>query len=207
MAYVYRHIRLDCNEPFYIGIGSDTNYKRAYNKKGRSYSWKDIAYKFPYSVEIIIDNISWEEACYKEIELVNLYGRKDLGTGSLTNLTNGGEGQYGRKINDSTRTKMQKPKSNIAKANMKLSHKDRDYSYLKDKAGAKKGIKKSAEHIVKIQKLADSKKIKIYCPELNTTFNSLTEASKILKKSTGSISNVLKSKTKKTRTGLSLIKI
>jgi hypothetical protein len=207
MAYVYRHIILDSDEPFYIGIGSDTNYKRAYNKKGRSYSWKDIAYKFPYSVEIIIDNISWEEACYKEIELVNLYGRKDLGTGNLTNLTNGGEGQYGRKINDITRTKMQKPKSNIAKANMKLSHKDRDYSYLKDKAGAKKGIKKSAEHIIKIQKLADSKKIKIYCPELNIIFNSLTEASKILKKSTGSISNVLKSKTKKTRTGLSLIKI
>lgn len=30
MAYVYRHIRLDKNEVFYIGIGTDTkNYKRA----------------------------------------------------------------------------------------------------------------------------------------------------------------------------------
>ena len=29
MAYLYRHIRLDKNEPFYIGIGSDTNFKRA----------------------------------------------------------------------------------------------------------------------------------------------------------------------------------
>ena len=29
MAYVYRHIRLDKNEPFYIGIGSDKEYKRA----------------------------------------------------------------------------------------------------------------------------------------------------------------------------------
>ena len=29
MAYVYRHIRLDKNEPFYIGIGSDKTYKRA----------------------------------------------------------------------------------------------------------------------------------------------------------------------------------
>jgi hypothetical protein len=32
MAYLYRHIRLDKNEPFYIGIGSDKQYKRAYNK-------------------------------------------------------------------------------------------------------------------------------------------------------------------------------
>ena len=32
MAYLYRHIRLDKNEPFYIGIGSNelNNYKRAY---------------------------------------------------------------------------------------------------------------------------------------------------------------------------------
>ena len=29
MAYVYRHIRLDKNEPFYIGIGSDANYSRS----------------------------------------------------------------------------------------------------------------------------------------------------------------------------------
>ena len=30
MAVVYRHIRLDKNEPFYIGIGK--NIKRAYEK-------------------------------------------------------------------------------------------------------------------------------------------------------------------------------
>jgi hypothetical protein len=29
MAYLYRHIRHDKNEPFYIGIGSDNNYKRS----------------------------------------------------------------------------------------------------------------------------------------------------------------------------------
>jgi hypothetical protein len=29
MVYLYRHIRLDKNEPFYIGIGSDKQYKRS----------------------------------------------------------------------------------------------------------------------------------------------------------------------------------
>lgn len=40
MAYVYRHIRLDKNEPFYIGIGSDINYQRAYNYQRRTKYWK-----------------------------------------------------------------------------------------------------------------------------------------------------------------------
>jgi hypothetical protein len=207
MAYLYRHIRLDKNEPFYVGIGSDNNYKRAYNKKGRSYSWKDIAYNVDYDINIILDNLTWEEACVKEIEFIALYGRIDLGKGLLVNMTDGGEGQYGRKINEITRKLMCKPKSNESKHNMKLSHINRDYLYLKNKAGAKKGIKKSEKHIQSLKEAADNKKIKINCPEMNIIFNSLTEASKILNKSTGNISNILHSKTNKSRNGLTLIKL
>ena len=36
MKVLYRHIRLDKNEPFYIGIG---NIKRAYNKSERNDIW------------------------------------------------------------------------------------------------------------------------------------------------------------------------
>ena len=209
MAYLYRHIRLDKNKPFYIGIGSDNKgqYKRAYNKKGRSYSWKDITYKTNYKVEIMIDDISWEEACEKEIFFISYYGRKDLSKGILTNLTDGGEGQFGRKDTQSTKIKKSKPKSGEAKINMKKSHEYRDYSYLKNKAGAKAGVKKSLDHTIKIQNAANNKKIKIWCPELNIIFSSLTEASKILNKTTGNISNILRSKTNKTRSGLTLVKI
>jgi hypothetical protein len=207
MTYLYRHIRLDTNEPFYIGIGSDDTYKRANNKKGRSYSWKDIAYKYLYKIDIILDNLTWEEACEKEKEFIKLYGRKDLNLGTLVNFTDGGEGQNNRKDSIETKIKKSKPKSEIAKTNMKNSHKNRDYSYLKNKAGAKLGIKKTLEHTIKIQKAADNKKIKIYCPELNMIFNSLTEAGDKLNRSSGSISNVLKSKTNKTKTGLTLLKI
>ena len=34
MAVLYRHIRIDKNEPFYIGIGDKEN--RAYSHKGRN---------------------------------------------------------------------------------------------------------------------------------------------------------------------------
>ena len=70
MAYLYRHIRLDKNEPFYIGIGSDEKYKRAYSKKSRNKYWSNIANITEYEVEIMLDNLTWEEVCKKEIEFV-----------------------------------------------------------------------------------------------------------------------------------------
>lgn len=98
MAYVYRHIRLDKNEPFYIGIGITKNYSRAYSKKSRNKLWKTIANKSGYEVEVIFDDLSWEEACQKEKEFISLYGRIDNKNGILSNMTDGGDGTIGIKI-------------------------------------------------------------------------------------------------------------
>ena len=94
-SYVYQHIRLDKNEPFYIGIGSSKHYNRAYRKKGRNRIWQRIVNKTSYEVEIVYDNLSWEEACQKEKELIAKYGRLNNKTGILANLTDGGEGNVG----------------------------------------------------------------------------------------------------------------
>ena len=110
MAYVYRHIRLDKNEPFYIGIGSDNVYKRANDKKGRNKIWYDIAAKTDYEVEILFDNISWDDACKKEVEFISLYGKKAEG-GLLSNITDGGEGTLGLKHKEETKQRL----SNIFK--------------------------------------------------------------------------------------------
>jgi hypothetical protein len=95
MAYLYRHIRLDKNEPFYIGIGNDKYYNRAFAKTGRNKIWHNIVSKTEYEVEIIYDGMTKEQAFEKEKEFIKLYGRKNLGTGTLCNLTNGGEGGFG----------------------------------------------------------------------------------------------------------------
>ncbi len=104
MAILYRHIRLDKNEPFYIGIGASE--KRAYNKSLRNNWWKKIVNKTDYEVQILFYDLTWEEACEKEKEFITLYGRKDLGTGTLVNLTDGGQGGCGRIFTHSNETKL-----------------------------------------------------------------------------------------------------
>lgn len=98
--YLYRHIRLDTNEVFYIGIGkSEFRYKsyemfhkRAFTSKNRSEWWKRVVAKTPYKVEILFSTSNLEEIKEKEIEFIKLYGRRDLGLGTLVNLTDGGDG-------------------------------------------------------------------------------------------------------------------
>ena len=106
MAYVYRHIRLDTNQIFYIGIGNHDNYRRAKNKQSRNQFWHNIVNKTKRIVEIFIDDITWEEAIKKEIEFIQFYGRRDLGKGTLVNLTDGGEGCIGHKTSDITKAKL-----------------------------------------------------------------------------------------------------
>lgn len=104
MAYVYKHIRKDTKEPFYIGVGgllSFDNYSRALAKtkkglKSRSQFWINYANLYGFDVEIILDNCTSEKAFSKEIELIKFYGRQDINTGILVNLTDGGEGTYNR---------------------------------------------------------------------------------------------------------------
>lgn len=90
MAYVYQHIRLDTNEVFYVGVGK-TKY-RSHTHHGRNKHWHNIVNKAGYSAQILFDNITWEEACQKEKELIEYYGRQDFGLGPLVNKTDGGEG-------------------------------------------------------------------------------------------------------------------
>jgi hypothetical protein len=49
-------------------------------------------------IKIIAHRLTEAEAIQLEIKLIKEYGRKDLGTGILRNLTNGGEGISGAKL-------------------------------------------------------------------------------------------------------------
>jgi hypothetical protein len=104
MAVVYRHIRLDTRQPFYIGIG--VNEARAYSIKNRNKHWHNIVDKCGYEVQILFDDVTYDEAKEKEIEFITLYGRKDLVNGLLCNLTDGGDGTNNYKPTQETLLKI-----------------------------------------------------------------------------------------------------
>lgn len=103
--YVYRHIRLDKNEPFYIGIGTKPNrdfetirgeYTRAYSTTGRNKNWNSLVKKCKYEIDIIFESNLKEEIWEKEKEFIILYGRKDKLKGTLLNMADGGKTAVGR---------------------------------------------------------------------------------------------------------------
>ena len=106
MAIVYKHIREDLNEVFYIGMGE--NEPRAHTEYKRSVPWKNVTNKTKYRAEIIFNNLTWEEACEKEKEYIKFYGRRDLGLGSLVNMTDGGEGGLGKIVSEKHRIAVSK---------------------------------------------------------------------------------------------------
>jgi len=95
MAIVYKHTTLDTNEIFYIGVGSSIS--RAYQKAKRNRYWNNVVNKHGYKVDILYTDICYELALQKEKELVLLYGRRNIKTGCLVNLTDGGLGSLGYK--------------------------------------------------------------------------------------------------------------
>ena len=118
MAVVYKHIRKDTGEPFYIGIGK--TIARSKSTKNRNEYWKNIVNKYGYEIEILHNGITWQEACELESYYIKLYGRKDLGNGILVNMTDGGEGL--KNISILTRKKMsnsQKGKKHSKETNKK----------------------------------------------------------------------------------------
>lgn len=134
MKLVYRHIRLDTNKVFYIGIG---NEKRPYSKR-RNKHWQNVVNKSDYVVEVIAENLSLEDACELEMFLISEYGIENL-----TNINCGGEGQFnpdaetrykigsgqrGKKHSEQTRMKMSKSQqgrkhSDESKFKIKENHK------------------------------------------------------------------------------------
>ena len=107
MAVIYKHLK-PCGEVFYIGIGQEE--KRAKSKSDRNNYWHNVVNKYGYEVQILKSDLTWEDACEMEKVLISWFGRRDLGLGTLVNLTDGGEGNVGWVASDETRARMSKSK-------------------------------------------------------------------------------------------------
>lgn len=94
--YVYAHRRLDNEAVFYIGKGCGN---RAYTPHGRSNLWGRIAAKYGFSVEIIKECLTEQEAFREEILAI-------ASSDGLCNFTAGGEGVSGYTHTKETRDRL-----------------------------------------------------------------------------------------------------
>jgi hypothetical protein len=158
--YTYAYLRED-GTPYYIGKGKKY---RAYRKVGRYC-------KTPPKDRILFlkQNLSEQEAFRHEMYMISVLGRKDIGTGILRNLTDGGEGQSGyitseetkikigkahkgKIVSEETRRKMSEAKKLISEeTRRKLSEANRGNHYTK-------GRKLSEDHKRKISEANKGKK-------------------------------------------------
>ena len=120
---------------FYIGIGTN---KRSREKTGRSIFWNRVVKKYGYNVEILSDNLTWENAQEAEIQLIKLYGRRDLGLGDLVNMADGGDGSPGTIVSNETKKKLSismKGKNSGSKNGMYGLKGDLDFRKLNPRKG------------------------------------------------------------------------
>jgi hypothetical protein len=148
MFYVYAHYRKTDNSLFYIGVAS--SQKRFTSTYSRNQLWKNIVDKNVFYYKILFEFDCFSKCFEKEKELIKKYGRIDLKTGFLCNMTDGGEGclnlskvskdkisksNKGKKRNDFVKENMRKRMlgtkiSEETRKKMSDSHKKLDKSYL-----------------------------------------------------------------------------
>jgi hypothetical protein len=91
--------------PFYIGKGHGKRYLMHLLGKGNLYVLNVIEQieAAGKDFDIAIEYVDSEQRAFeREIELIRLHGRRDIGTGTLCNHTDGGEGASGRILSKET---------------------------------------------------------------------------------------------------------
>jgi hypothetical protein len=100
-VYVYRDPRpTKNNQPVYVGKGTGDRDLSHWSRGSHNKPFQDFIAHLKVRglvapCERVLETESEAEAFAKEIELIALYGRRDLKKGPLFNLTDGGEGASG----------------------------------------------------------------------------------------------------------------
>jgi hypothetical protein len=82
--YIYIHYNNETKLPLYVGKG--TGYRKN-QKYGRNKEWKETVSKYGYYIEVVLENLTNDEANIKEIEFIKNLRNKNI---HLVNKTSGG---------------------------------------------------------------------------------------------------------------------
>lgn len=119
--YVYEWIRLDTNEPFYVGKGKGKRWKTLKRENSR---FNRIVNKYPTAVNILHDNL--EEDIANDLEVWYIREYRDIIGYDMCNIADGGEGValfgekngfYNKNHSVETREKMSKNHANMKRGN------------------------------------------------------------------------------------------
>lgn len=99
--YVYAYLRED-GSPYYIGKGEKLRAWKPHRRRNGA----DLLPKCSDRIIVLYANLTELWSIVLERKLIRWYGRKDLGTGILVNLTDGGEGTTGRVFTDLQKSTM-----------------------------------------------------------------------------------------------------
>ena len=86
--YVYEWIRLDTNEPFYVGKGKSNRWRIL--NRGDNVHFNNIVKSIPVAVNILHDNL--EEQVAYDLECYYIWQYRDIMGYELVNISDGGEG-------------------------------------------------------------------------------------------------------------------
>ena len=202
-CYVYIHKKADTKEIFYVGIGNQLKYKRAYEltKTRRSKEWTQVFEKHGVEVEIYADNLTRKQAIEIEISIIDKYGRIDLGTGVLVNMTKGGDGFYELSYEVKNRNPRNRGQKRAEHATQ-ITKEKLTGRVLSDETKhkmrlAKLGKKQSREHLEKRKQGLKNTHYKgrtILNIETNETFRSISEAARFYKMDIGTLNKKLNGK-------------
>jgi hypothetical protein len=170
--YVYAYIRsadsdiANAGTPYYIGKGKG---KRAWTKTSREQRRKPPS---DDKIRILHEGLSEEQAFILEKQIISEYGRVDLGTGILRNMSNGGEGPSGtirsaefkRKMSAIVTGRKKTPEQRKAQSLRQFGSTQSSVAKLKNSV-AHTGLIRTKEHQDKLAaSLRDRPQRRIKCP-------------------------------------------
>ena len=194
--YTYAYVRKD-GTPYYIGKG-----------KGYRINQKHNVMLPPKERRLLLKTGLTEQDAFKhEVYMISLFGRKDLGTGILHNLTDGGDGTSGYKMSNELRRRCKFDKTGVktseeTKKKLREASSGRPQSLETRNKRSKtmKGMKFTDEHKKKLSEAAKERYKR--CGKINKgkpckvkgiEFNMIASAAKYFDVSSTTIHNWIRS--------------
>lgn len=206
--FVYVHKKESDGTIFYVGKGTKLRWCNIYS---RSLHWKNTARKHGVYCDIVATSLTAQEALILEKKLIESYGRQDMGTGSLVNMTAGGEGVVDYVFTEEHRQKLAitstgRKHTEEFKAMVSRIHTGKVVSEetRKKQSDYRTGRRLSDEQKLKLRGKVNSLSRQVMCVQTGVVYSSVTNAARATGSDGSSITKVCKGK-KKTHKGFTWV--